>query len=409
MKAERKHLYLPIEIKARELDAKLLFSYYAVQEGYRVLLGEQRMVEEAAAVMAPGIFFSKGYSQRYRRRVIMNAAKANHKIVELDEEGFIFHDPEMYISERMNESLQPMIAQEYCWGDYQREVIVNAYPDFKKRCYLTGNPRFDLLKEKYRPLYSKKTTALRKQYGEFILINTRFALYNHFRGRRKVEEHSATAYIKKLYDAFLAMVKELSVRCPHVNIIIRPHPSEDVTSYQKAFSSSKNVMVRNDGGSAEWIEASRLVIHNGCTTGIEAALLGTPVVTYVPFIDARYDVEMPNNAGVKAYSVEEAAYYVNHKTKPKRTRFLSAYYEEEPSAHESILPLLRDLRVKSARYEPVVIPNVRNKNIRHRFSTLKVQVIRSFFKGLDEIEGKSAGIIIHPAGDNLFELTAKGK
>ena len=65
MNNKKKWLYLPIEVKVRELDAKLLLSYYALREGYRVVLGEHQMVELAANTLPKGVFFSKGYTHGY--------------------------------------------------------------------------------------------------------------------------------------------------------------------------------------------------------------------------------------------------------------------------------------------------------------------------------------------------------
>ncbi|WP_431800935.1 surface carbohydrate biosynthesis protein [Halobacillus andaensis] len=406
----KKIIYLPIEIKARELDAKLLFTYYALHKGYRVIIGEQLMVEEASIILGPGIFFSKGYSERYRRRVVTKAHRANHTIVELDEEGFIFHDPSKYIKERMNEKMMPLIAQEYCWGPYQQDTIVQAYPEVVSRCYLTGNPRFDLLKKKYRSLYEAKAEVLQEQYGDFILINTRFALYNHFRGKNKTaEDTDAAAYIQKLYFAFLKMVKALSIQFPSEKIVVRPHPSEDVQSYKKELASYKNVIVRNDGCSTEWITASRVVIHNGCTTGIEAVLLETPVISYLPFEDARYDVVLPNSAGVKASSLEELIYYVEHPGKKKRTRFLNPYYQQTPYAHEAILPLLSELPVPPSPFKNVQVPKIRSKHFKHRFPSLKIEEVRAFLKSVDQIEGRESIIRIKEAATHLFDLSINGR
>lgn len=61
----RKWLYLPIETKVREQDAKLLLAYHAVNHGYHVVIGEHRMVEQAAEKL-PGRYFP---CQRLSERV----------------------------------------------------------------------------------------------------------------------------------------------------------------------------------------------------------------------------------------------------------------------------------------------------------------------------------------------------
>ena len=41
--------------------------------------------------------------------------------------------------------------------------------------------------------------------------------------------------------------------------------------------------------------ASKALIHNGCTTAVEAAILGTPAVAFQPVTDDTYDMILPNS------------------------------------------------------------------------------------------------------------------
>ena len=45
MKKQR-YLYIPIEIKKRELQAKAILAYYAALEGYQVILGQSTVIEK---------------------------------------------------------------------------------------------------------------------------------------------------------------------------------------------------------------------------------------------------------------------------------------------------------------------------------------------------------------------------
>jgi hypothetical protein len=48
-----------------------------------------------------------------------------------------------------------------------------------------------------------------------------------------------------------------------------------------------------------------VLIANGCTTMIEAAVLGTPTVAYQPVVGGRYDDDLPNEVSHRAGSLEE--------------------------------------------------------------------------------------------------------
>jgi len=47
------------------------------------------------------------------------------------------------------------------------------------------------------------------------------------------------------------------------------------------------------------------MIHNSCTTGVEAYILDEPVICYCPVTSEIYDSELPNTISSKAFSVKE--------------------------------------------------------------------------------------------------------
>ena len=67
---------------------------------------------------------------------------------------------------------------------------------------------------------------------------------------------------------------------------MRPHPADDPDTVKdlmfKHGVRSDRVSCIGTNEVFPWISASRLVVHNCCTTSLEAGFLGTPVVTYAP-------------------------------------------------------------------------------------------------------------------------------
>src|SRR5262249_38613151 len=83
--ATRPFLYLPIEVASRELHAKLLLSYFAVERGYEVIIGWKRVMNKNLRYMQPGIVMFKTLT--VNDAVAMRAAKAvGHRIAVIDEE-----------------------------------------------------------------------------------------------------------------------------------------------------------------------------------------------------------------------------------------------------------------------------------------------------------------------------------
>ena len=81
-----------------------------------------------------------------------------------------------------------------------------------------------------------------------------------------------------------------------------------------AFGGLKNVHVISEGSVIPWLIASKFVIHNGCTTAIESFLLEKHVISYRPYVDALYDLDVPNKISLQVFIKDwriEYKYYEN--------------------------------------------------------------------------------------------------
>ena len=418
-------LYLPVEIKVRELDAKLLLSYYAVKEGYRVIIGEHRMVELASATYPNGIFFSKGYPKGFRKRIITNAKNNGHMIVELDEEGLILSNTTQYLDDRMRSEMLELVTKEYCWGEFQKETITNVTQEFASKCHIVGHPRFDLLKSKFQPFYEKEVEDIRKKYHDFVLINTRFTLYNSITEKKNQNIDELTLYIKRLYDHFLNLIKDLCVRFPDTNFVVRPHPGENINAYRETFSQHHNVHVIHEGSIVKWLMAAKVIIQNGCTSSIEAFLVGSPIISYIPVTSKEFDVEFPNELGFKAKNTHEVnnilknilnKHSADHLYKQhviESEKYLNQYYEwsNEEFSYVEILRLLSTIKLtpssRRLSSSQKTFHLKENKKVKHFFPSLTNTEIVHFFSKLNEVEKSNSGFIIKKLGKNLYDIYQK--
>lgn len=421
MEPSKGWLYLPIEIKVREMDAKLLIAYYAVKEGYQVIIGEHRIVELASTVYPKGIFFSKGYPRGFRKRILTNAKINGHTVVELDEEGLLLNNTTHYLQDRMLIDTFDLVTQEYCWGNFQKEVITGAYPSKEQKCYIVGNPRFDLLMPKFKSLYKKDIEHIKNNYGKFVLINTRFSKYNSLSGVK--DDNLDSMYFKKLYDNFVEMTKAMCQNFPDTNFVIRPHPGENPESYQNEFSSYNNVHVIHEGNIIKWLMAAEVIIHNGCTSSIEAFLLGKTIISYLPATSKIHDVNLPNQLGIMATNIKEVNSLLHNilsenniatskyqEKMDQNKKILIDYYElpDKRFSYESILLLLNSIQLPTVPYT-FSPPQKRlylkeNKKVKHFFPSLTKEEIQDFFVKIDELEGNSSYTYINEIGINLFEI-----
>ena len=315
-------LFIPVETKVRELDAKILLSCHAAQAGMTPVLGMQSELLRLVKFLPRGIYLEKGMTPLKREGVVMLQALGN-RVVAWCEEGLVIVNQETYARDRVDADVFSRFDAFYAWGKVQGQAIRLKVGDAVDNILLTGNPRFDLLRAPYKSVFQKEADELRREHGRFILVNTNFGLYNSFYGpayfvEKMMRSHNRIQdaaheqflndymnHVKAVYEHFLEMLPDLCKAFPEYAIILRPHPSENHDNYRKLVPGLRNLKVIHKGNVVPWLLASEVLIHNACTTGVEAYVLGKPVVAYRPVRSDVFEYELPMAVSVPAFSVEE--------------------------------------------------------------------------------------------------------
>lgn len=309
-------LFVPVEVKVRELLAKILLACKAAERGYTVVLGEAHAVREMLYMLPAGVLMEKGVAPPKSEKFNRYRAMGN-KIVSWCEEGLVFFDDEDYIRRKFNQDDLKIIECFFAWGKYQAKVVERHFPEMSKRIEISGNPRLDLLRKEYRGIFQEEVDKLYDLYGDFILFNSNFQHCNHKhgdsgyvellkkQGRFSCPEEEKfiwefVAHKKRLFDAFIHAIRSIRGIFPKFKIIIRPHPGENYAVWRDFFISDTGIEVIHDGGVIPWILASSVLVHNGCTTGIEAALLNQPAIAFRPVLSKIYDQHLPNSVNAQA-------------------------------------------------------------------------------------------------------------
>ena len=66
--------------------------------------------------------------------------------------------------------------------------------------------------------------------------------------------------------------------------------------------------VISEGNVIPWLLASKTMVHNGCTTGLEAYALGVPAISYLSTFNEYYDYDfqgLPTKLSYQSFSFEE--------------------------------------------------------------------------------------------------------
>jgi surface carbohydrate biosynthesis protein len=328
--AGKVNVFFEIETINRELDFRLYLASLCVDPHTRYYIGHHDTMFNLVGENNNGLYLGKNIrpdGPLPAQKLEGNYGKLKtrgHKLIWLDEEGGVFWGERHEWEQMMLRSLDPVALDakdKVCvWGDLQREFYQGLHPSCSANIQTTGHPRFDLYKPKYREYYAAEVKRLRERYGDFLLVNTNFHRANTIDGLKKIFSRRSQSFtsqdryylldrwlhINNVLTDFVRMITTVSVEMPELNIVIRPHPSENVDFYHMLFSSADNVHVTSEGSVGPWLFASRAMMHDGCTTAIEGHLCDTQVINYKTVIDERFDIPLPNLFGVRCHNPQQA-------------------------------------------------------------------------------------------------------
>ena len=322
-------LLMPTETINRDLDFQVLLAARLARPGLKVFLGRRDAIQRVAAETSGGLFIGKAFDPFFPDvdTTFYERMKARDIVVlHLDDEGAVFSGGEREWIATLNARLDPsrISPDDYvcAWGDWQRDVYKSKAPH-PANVRTTGHPRFDFLKsERLKEYYAPACGALRERFGDFVLLNTNLTLANNGLGLnytftkqygydaadpgKRIRAVSFWAHTCKILIHYVQLVHRLADEFPELKIIVRPHPSENHDFYRTVFTGVRNVAVIHEGSVIPWLLTTRALIHDGCTTAIEAALAGVPVINFKSIEDELYDVYLPNLFGTKCSTADEA-------------------------------------------------------------------------------------------------------
>ena len=277
---------LSIEIKERELTAKVLLAKHLASEGFRVIMGSTEVVHAYLQSAQPTLIFHKStfdkFSEHYKA--------LGHKFIFMDEEGGIT-TPRSQIDDFCHRRYRTVSRANTDLVFFPSEAFMLSTEKVLGKTdipfHVTGWPRIDLWESKYLSVYESQVSDLRSRYGEFFLFPTSFGSAALEGKTHEVYKNSslATQRIALDREANLHMYLQLLLRiCPVLpsgkKIVLRPHPSESVKIWKRITRSVPNLIVKRSGDITPWILASGGLIQHGSTTAVQAASYGIRSVTF---------------------------------------------------------------------------------------------------------------------------------
>jgi surface carbohydrate biosynthesis protein len=331
MQAPKPLLLIPVENQVRELDPKLLLACVAARRGFSSVIGSRREMEMLIDSFPRSIYLSKSMTVR-SLLFFWVAAKYGHDIITWDEEALVHLPPQTYFSRRLHPAAIRYVSHLFAWGEENAELW-RQYSHLPQGTpiHVTGNPRSDLLRPEMRAYYAAEVEKIRHDFGEFILVNTNFNHVNAFgpdmnlfkpvkkagdsprfgraaRGMSREYAEGLRDHKLAVFRDFQRMIPELEKSFPDYTIVVRPHPTERHDVYRRIAAECRRVKVTNEGNVVPWLLSAKALIHNGCTTGVEAFEMRVPALSYRATVNETYDAGfycLPNALSHNCFTFDE--------------------------------------------------------------------------------------------------------
>ena len=313
---EKLAFYFDVEIKRRELFSRLTVAALLAEKGYHVFIGERATLSSIRRIIPKATIVKKS-ARSNGVAIIRDLINNGYKIINMEEEGVLVGSLNEYIGVDMPPDAVKLPDRHLLWGDMQTDYLKNLYPKLTDKFLKVGNPRLHLWKNRYYGFFDILADDIKKELGEFVLMSSNFAIYTN---RRHVKEmFKMTGFLEKsentkiyeenlktvefLFKEFVKAAQEISLK--GVKVVFRPHPSESISKIQDYFSGYDNIIISSDHDVTPWILASKAIIHNCCTTGLEATFMKKNTIAYTPNSVSQYELNNVDKIAKVAFNVDE--------------------------------------------------------------------------------------------------------
>lgn len=296
------NIYVKIEILDRELEGRLLLAMAAAERGHDVLLGSMHDLLSHRSWLTPGVYHDKSLTPKPGKVALhRRLADAGFAVTSQDEEsGLKQPDYAPFARRRFSPDTFASAAAACTWGPHDTAALEHAYPDRTARLRMTGSPRVDLWRPELRRMHGSDPLPGIDPTRPLVVIapgsvpfrpNDFWTMIADARPRQFKDDDdprewshytahaTAFAYAGRLVRAIRIAARAL----PELQFVVRPHPKSADDAWEALLGNvTDNVIVTRSGSSGRWLAGADAMVHNGSTTGVEAAAGGVAVISYQP-------------------------------------------------------------------------------------------------------------------------------
>lgn len=316
-------IYLVLEIAVRELSSHLLFSVLAASRGHQVLIGPTNDIwlYKRLKLLPPGALMVKNMNVPLRsQNMYASFIKDGFDMYCHEAEpAILWSDFEVFLKAYCLTSDQYLpFKGVFCWGERDYTEYTKLFSDKKDIFHITGSPRIDLWSPNLRAFWQRDYLEALQPYILFVSNNSWVVGKRHWseflaiqRDLELTETDESERELYKTIQKDMIMVehavfslRDLAREHKEINFIVRPHPWDNEDYWRVALGEHENIKVIYRDNLSPWIAGATAIIHNSCTSAVEAAVQGIPVISYVPS-EITDMSDIANNCGVRVKNHQE--------------------------------------------------------------------------------------------------------
>jgi surface carbohydrate biosynthesis protein len=286
---------MPLEIGVREILPKVFFAYKILKSNVgEVYIGDKKKFFLNSTTKNI-IYFNKG-TALHAKETYKNISKNNY-LVDLDEEGPLSLLTNGDFKIKIDSTIINYFTKFFLWGKNDLQRFKKIFKQKQNHYLISGHLKFDLLKFPYNKIYKEEVKKIKKNYRNFVFIPSSFNIDTDSNEkfdeifRHNMRKHNINyiredlirdiKYENNNYLSLLRLVKKIAEDNPNTNFVFRPHPGQNIYKIQKRLIKKlKNLHIVYKYTATPWIMASKLFIHSGSTTSLEAAILKKKIIYY---------------------------------------------------------------------------------------------------------------------------------
>ena len=170
-----KLIYLPIEVKSRELITKLFFVANNINENFIFFIGDKMATKNATSSLGKGVYFYKSINW-YDTPHINRIKNKGNIYISLDEEGGVTQSNKSnflsILNRRSSEKNVSLVDKIFTWGNFDYTGWRIKYKKYKTKIVMTGSLRFDLWRKMCTQNFQGRNFILKKYSPLYFIPST---------------------------------------------------------------------------------------------------------------------------------------------------------------------------------------------------------------------------------------------